>query len=171
MRPGDACFPREQPARRAVPVLDGEEVPHGTPEASLSGEFAFLERLRLALPTPPPGQVGLGDDTAVLDGGLLFATDVLTVMFRHPTGKMYRESLSIAGQDGTIAKRMLDLKGRVFAKTGYIGGVRSLSGYIQTRSSRWLCFSIVYNQVPGPVKAFEDLQDEAVHVPFDYREN
>src|SRR5437764_4911433 len=78
MRPGDACFPREQPARRAVPVLDGEEVPHGTPEASLSGEFAFLERLRLALPTPPPGQVGLGDDTAVLDGGLLFATDVLT---------------------------------------------------------------------------------------------
>jgi thiamine-monophosphate kinase len=52
--------------------------PHGTPEASLSGEFAFLERLRLALPEPPLGQVGLGDDTAVLDGGLLFATDVLT---------------------------------------------------------------------------------------------
>jgi thiamine-monophosphate kinase len=44
----------------------------------LSGEFAFLERLRLALPDPPAGQVGVGDDTAVLDGGLLFATDVLT---------------------------------------------------------------------------------------------
>jgi len=44
----------------------------------LSGEFAFLERLRRALPEPPAGQVGVGDDTAVLDGGLLFATDVLT---------------------------------------------------------------------------------------------
>jgi thiamine-monophosphate kinase len=44
----------------------------------LSGEFAFLDRLRQALPELPPGQVGVGDDTAVLDGGLLFATDVLT---------------------------------------------------------------------------------------------
>jgi len=30
------------------------------------------------LPELPAGQVGVGDDTAVLDGGLLFATDVLT---------------------------------------------------------------------------------------------
>jgi thiamine-monophosphate kinase len=43
----------------------------------LSGEFAFLERLRRALPAGPDGQVWLGDDTAVLDDGLLFATDVL----------------------------------------------------------------------------------------------
>ena len=52
-------------------------IPYGTPEAFLSGEFAFLERLRRALPAAPAGQVGVGDDTAVLDGGLLFATDVL----------------------------------------------------------------------------------------------
>ena len=53
-------------------------LPHGTPEALLSGEFAFLERLRRALPEPPAGQVGVGDDAAVLEGGLLFATDILT---------------------------------------------------------------------------------------------
>jgi len=99
------------------------------------------------------------------------ATDTLSIMFHHPDGQLYRESLSVAGEDGTLAKRMTDLKGHVFAKTGYIGGVRALSGYIQTRSGRWLCFSILFNQVPGPVKAFEDLQDEAVHVLFDYRGN
>jgi D-alanyl-D-alanine carboxypeptidase/D-alanyl-D-alanine-endopeptidase (penicillin-binding protein 4) len=99
------------------------------------------------------------------------ATDTLSVMFYHPHGRLYRESLSVAGQDGTLARRMTDLKGRVFAKTGYIGGVRTLSGYIQTRSGRWLCFSILFNQVPGPVKAFEELQDEACHVLFDYRGN
>ncbi len=44
----------------------------------LSGEFAFLDRIRRALPEPPAGQVGVGDDAAVLDGGLLFCTDVLT---------------------------------------------------------------------------------------------
>jgi thiamine-monophosphate kinase len=52
--------------------------PNGTPEASLSAEFAFLERLCQVLPELPAGQVGVGDDTAVLDGGLLFATDALT---------------------------------------------------------------------------------------------
>jgi thiamine-monophosphate kinase len=52
--------------------------PQSTPEASLSGEFAFLERLRQALPELPAGQVGVGDDAAVLAGGLLFCTDVLT---------------------------------------------------------------------------------------------
>ena len=47
------------------------------PEARLSGEFAFLERLRRALPELPDGQVGPGDDTAVLEDGLLFSTDAL----------------------------------------------------------------------------------------------
>ena len=47
------------------------------PEALLSGEFAFIERLARALPAPPAGQVWLGDDAAVLAGGLLFATDAL----------------------------------------------------------------------------------------------
>jgi thiamine-monophosphate kinase len=37
----------------------------------------FLERLARALPPPPSGQVWLGDDAAVLAGGLLFATDAL----------------------------------------------------------------------------------------------
>src|SRR5947209_7072198 len=35
-------------------------------------------RSRVALPDPPAGQVGVGDDAAVLEGGLLFATDVMT---------------------------------------------------------------------------------------------
>src|SRR5918911_4436838 len=58
------------------PFLFG--TPDASPEAPLSGEFAFLERLRRVLPSAPPGQVWVGDDTAVLAGGLLFATDVLT---------------------------------------------------------------------------------------------
>ncbi len=37
----------------------------------------FLERLAGVLPPPPAGQVWMGDDAAVLAGGLLFATDAL----------------------------------------------------------------------------------------------
>lgn len=42
------------------------------------GELAFIERLRRRLPGSPPGEVWLGDDAAVLDEGLLVATDLVT---------------------------------------------------------------------------------------------
>lgn len=41
------------------------------------GEFAFLERLAARLPARPEGQVGVGDDCAVLEGNRLIATDLL----------------------------------------------------------------------------------------------
>ena len=41
------------------------------------GEFAFVERLAARLPDRPPGQVGVGDDCAVLEGNRLIATDLL----------------------------------------------------------------------------------------------
>jgi thiamine-monophosphate kinase len=40
-------------------------------------EAAFLERLRSILPAAPAGEVWIGDDAAVLAGGLLLCTDVL----------------------------------------------------------------------------------------------
>jgi thiamine-monophosphate kinase len=41
------------------------------------GEFAAIERFRRLLPGPPPGQVWIGDDAAVLEGGLLLAVDAV----------------------------------------------------------------------------------------------
>jgi len=41
------------------------------------GEFAFIERLAGRLPARPDGQVGVGDDCAVLEGNQLIATDLL----------------------------------------------------------------------------------------------
>ena len=45
-------------------------------------------------------------------------------------GPTFMDSLAIAGVDGTLHRRMSDLKGRVFAKSGYLNGVTSLSGCI-----------------------------------------
>ncbi|HTL28541.1 MAG TPA: D-alanyl-D-alanine carboxypeptidase/D-alanyl-D-alanine-endopeptidase, partial [Tepidisphaeraceae bacterium] len=91
-------------------------------------------------------------------------TDLLAKMTRHQSGEAWRESLAQAGRDGTIGKRMKDLEGHVFAKTGYIGGVRALSGYVYTYDRKWLAFSIIYNKIPGDVKPFEAMQDDACRV-------
>ncbi|MGZ4800960.1 MAG: thiamine-phosphate kinase [Acidimicrobiia bacterium] len=42
-----------------------------------AGETEFLNRLRARLPPAPAGQEWIGDDAAVLEGGLLLATDAL----------------------------------------------------------------------------------------------
>jgi thiamine-monophosphate kinase len=47
--------------------------------SGIGGEFAAIERLRRRLPGPPPGEVWIGDDAAVLgpvDGVLLLTTDL-----------------------------------------------------------------------------------------------
>ena len=153
---------------RVFEAAQGHDLP-GSWEAGGRAVAAFFSKYAI-----PPNGFRLIDGSGLARENRItarIATDTLSVMFRHPSGQLYRDSLSLAGQDGTLSKRMTDLKGRVFGKTGYIGGVRTLSGYIQTRAGRWLCFSILFNQVPGPVRAFEDLQDEAVHVLYEYRGN
>lgn len=91
-------------------------------------------------------------------------SELLATMWSHPQKRAWFDSLSIAYQDGTISRRLPDLKGRVRAKTGYIGGVRSLSGYVKTDAGDWLAFSIIYNGFRGSEKPYEDMQDNAVRV-------
>lgn len=43
----------------------------------MGGELAFIDRVRRLAGEPPAGQVWIGDDAAVIDGDLLFATDAL----------------------------------------------------------------------------------------------
>jgi D-alanyl-D-alanine carboxypeptidase/D-alanyl-D-alanine-endopeptidase (penicillin-binding protein 4) len=104
---------------------------------------------------------GLSEDNKLTSRML---TDLFAVMFARPDGEAFRDSLAKGGVNGTLEKRYAGLKGRVFAKTGYIEGVRALSGYVRTYDDEWLTFSIIYNHIPGSVKPYEALQDEAVRL-------
>ena len=124
--------------------------------------FAFLKKNRIDT-----------NGIAIVDGSGLsrdnrvtsrMISDVFRVMWRHRDKQTYFDSLTISGVDGTIGKRMDDLKGRVHAKTGYIGGVRSLSGYVQNDDGHWLIFSIIYNGFSGAAAPYEAMQDNAVRV-------
>jgi D-alanyl-D-alanine carboxypeptidase/D-alanyl-D-alanine-endopeptidase (penicillin-binding protein 4) len=65
---------------------------------------------------------------------------------RAPWGETYRLALAQPGVEGTtLSSRLPDLEGRVFAKTGTIANVNSLSGYVTTEGGRRLVFSIMTN--------------------------
>lgn len=80
---------------------------------------------------------------------------VLKYMHSRDDAEVFRKSLSIWGRDGTLRKRSSKsvLAGRVYAKTGYINGVRSLSGYIRTKRGNWVAFSILMNKVTNGWRA------------------
>lgn len=97
-------------------------------------------------------------------------SDLLAVMAARPDSDAFKASMSVAGVDGSIMERMPECKQLVYAKTGYIGGVSSLSGYVKTRQGKWLAFSFVYNKIKevkdddGDVKPYTSLQDEACRI-------
>jgi len=85
-------------------------------------------------------------------------TSLLIAMQRGPYGQEFRNTLSIAGVDGTLKKRLTEepYRNRIWAKTGSISGVRSITGYVQTRSGEWLAFSLLANSVRSSVRGIQD---------------
>jgi D-alanyl-D-alanine carboxypeptidase len=68
--------------------------------------------------------------------------------------------LAVGGPDGTLDKRFLDdLRGRVFAKSGFVNNVSCLSGYLKARDDQWYAFSILMN---GTGYGAKQLQERVV---------
>lgn len=74
-------------------------------------------------------------------------TRLLAYASRQPWGAAWRATLPVAGVDGTLRSRYKDspLKGRLWAKTGTLDEVNTLSGYLTTASGKTLAFSILAN--------------------------
>jgi D-alanyl-D-alanine carboxypeptidase/D-alanyl-D-alanine-endopeptidase (penicillin-binding protein 4) len=97
---------------------------------------------------------------------------LLAFMAWQPEGRVYYESLPIAGVDGTLRKRMkgTPAQGHVHAKTGYIGRVRCLSGYATTREKHRLAFSMMVNNYTAETALANDTQDSATLLLLQFSE-
>ncbi|MCP4590233.1 MAG: D-alanyl-D-alanine carboxypeptidase/D-alanyl-D-alanine-endopeptidase [bacterium] len=99
------------------------------------------------------------------------AVALLDYLYHHPKRDLFISSLSHAGHDGTLKRRLTGLPGAVHAKTGYMRGVRTLSGYVVTPEGRWFAFSVLFNGIRGSTKPFNELHDQmcrllvSVHSP------
>ena len=77
-------------------------------------------------------------------------TKVLFDVYKSDDWKFYKDTLAIGGVDGTLKKHFSEAKykGKVFGKTGYIAGVKSLSGVCETSKGDFI-FSILINKANG----------------------
>ncbi len=78
------------------------------------------------------------------------ATTLLGWIARQPWSGAWRDTLPIAGTDGSLRRRFkgTSLEGRLFAKTGSLNATRALSGYLVTKSGQTLAFSALANDMP-----------------------
>jgi D-alanyl-D-alanine carboxypeptidase/D-alanyl-D-alanine-endopeptidase (penicillin-binding protein 4) len=88
-------------------------------------------------------------------------TTLLNYMYNHKNAGIFLKSLPISGTDGTLKKRLKEepYKSRVRAKTGYVKGTRTLSGYVKTLDEEVIAFSILVNKIKGSTWQAKRLQD------------
>jgi len=134
----------------------------GSWETGRKAVLAFCDRAGVA-----EGQIVVDDGSGLSRQNRLSpaaTTQILRFMFCGPANRfdLLRDSLAVSGVDGTMSKRLTssEVKGRVFAKTGYINKVRTLAGYVQTRSGQWLAFAFYYNDSTNTAE-IRGFQDEA----------
>ena len=81
-------------------------------------------------------------------------TQILEHVRNQPWGEVYRQGMpSPMLPKSTLSNRLQGYEGKIFAKTGTITNVASLSGYAITRSGKQLIFSIMVNSSGRPSAA------------------
>ncbi len=117
---------------------------------------------------------GLSRDNRISAGALVA---LLAAMHEDSTlGPIYRQTLAVGGQDGTLANRFKKpLAGTIHAKSGYINRVSALSGYYilpgeEGEREHVVAFSFLFNDFQPPVHVhhLRQLQDDLVGVIEEY---
>ncbi len=85
---------------------------------------------------------------------------LLTTMHRHRLAPCYRQSLAGMGEGTLEDRKLTNTQAVVRAKTGTLGNVSALSGYLSAPSGNTFTFSIICNHFLGDVDEVRRVQDE-----------
>lgn len=119
------------------------------------------------------------DSMAIRDGSGLSRLDLVTpeatvrllvAIAKSRSSTVFRDSLPIAGRDGTLGSRLPSEAGQVFAKTGSLTYDHSLSGYAVTRTGEVLVFSMLCNDATtrsNPTRVIDAIAGLLVASPHD----
>lgn len=155
-------------AESVLKLLGARHCGRGSWAGGLDVKREFLAEVGLE-----PGSYRLADGSGMSRNNR-FAPAQLTAllrhMFYHPWGEEYLRTLPYSGErDLRWARRLADrpYRGNVMAKTGYLSGVSTLSGYAKARSGSVYAFSILMNGIRGDWRA-KAAQDRIVKAIIDY---
>ena len=143
-------------------LLGREKGTAGTVEGGLEVLKGFLNQAGIS-----PEQYVFYDGSGLSRQNLVSPHAVVQLLSYAATqswAASFRESLPEAGVDGSLADRFsaLDPRAHVYAKTGSLGGVKTLSGYATTMKGQDVAFSILSNNFNLPNKRVLETIDSLV---------
>ncbi len=96
----------------------------------------------------------------------LAVVKLLKKQYAADSFETYYQSLAVAGKDGTLQNRLRESKASemTFAKTGFVGGVRTLSGYFYGEDEEWIAFSIMAMNFTQSRLEIEKVQDRIIEL-------
>ncbi|HXM35484.1 MAG TPA: D-alanyl-D-alanine carboxypeptidase/D-alanyl-D-alanine-endopeptidase [Pyrinomonadaceae bacterium] len=110
------------------------------------------------------------DNLALHDGSGLSRLDLVTpdatahlllAISKAPSASVFRDSLPLAGSDGTLAGRLRLYKDRISAKTGSLVYDNSLSGFVSTAGGDILAFSLMCNDQTSHASSIRTIDEIA----------
>ena len=139
----------------------GEQVAAGSVARGVEAENRFLGKQKIK-----SYRYQLADGSGLSRYNLLRPEDLvklLRVMAQHPQAKVFHDSLSRAGHDGTLNWRFREtpLEGRVWAKTGTLSSVRGIAGYLKSpKKGKSLTFTILVNNYASGSRKVRNRMDQ-----------
>ena len=90
--------------------------------------------------------------------------EVLKLMAKNQNNNIFRQSLAVAGVNGTLKNRLENTSkvSNLQAKTGSLSGVSALSGYLETPNYQPLVFSIIVNKSTHQSSKLRQVIDEII---------
>jgi D-alanyl-D-alanine carboxypeptidase/D-alanyl-D-alanine-endopeptidase (penicillin-binding protein 4) len=147
-------------AESLLKTLGAERCAEGTWQGGIEAVAQFLEEeVGIAR-----GAYRMADGSGMSRGNRFSAAQLVRLlrhMYYHPWGRAFVQSLPFAGEPGLSWERRLaqePYRDNVYAKTGTLSGVSTLSGYAKGRSGRLYAFSILGNRArsTGDTRAGQD---------------
>ena len=138
----------------------------GTVGSSSTGRQAVLDTL--AKWNVPADAIVMRDGSGLSRQNYVTADAIVIILKRMWQDERMRGRflplLPVAGHDGTLESRMRGtvLNGRVQAKTGTISNVRSLSGFVDTRSGEKLVFTMIANHFTASSASIDAVVEKAL---------
>lgn len=146
-------------AEQLLKIIGYEVFGHGTAYNGVKAVKNILKTMGVE-----PEEFQMVDGSGLSRLNLITPVQLLTVLSYMSTSKNYSAyyaSLPVAGLDGTLSGRMrkTSAQGNVRGKTGFIGSVRSLSGYLKTADKEPLAFVFILNNYITPRILADNIQD------------
>ena len=155
-------------AESLLKLLGAEICGEGSWEAGREVVEEFLAGLAI-----PPGSYELSDGSGMSRNNRFSPrqiTHLLHHMYFQPRGRDFLLTLPYSGEPGLKWEHRLaehPYRGNVFAKTGSLLGVSTLSGYVKARSGKIYAFSILCNRTRSNWQA-QKAQDAIVKALVDH---